>query len=156
MRTSGADSAASLATRPSPRPSLSHCFLFSPVLLNSSARAQALGVGISCAFCFIMLWGLAGAPDAQEAAVGTGWCCGLHNHLRSSRTWPCCLGSRIYILPTGEVYCFGLLPFLPLYYHGQLPDSAFSPSSCHPAGDDTGVPAGKLRRHWPWLFSPSH
>lgn len=28
---------------------------------------------------------------------------GLHSHLRSSRTWPFCLGSRMYILSIGDV-----------------------------------------------------
>ncbi|CAO2638235.1 Ubiquitin carboxyl-terminal hydrolase BAP1, partial [Lemmus lemmus] len=27
---------------------------------------------------------------------------------------------------------------------------------CHPAGDDTRVPAGKLKRPWPWCSSPSY
>lgn len=68
---------------PSQRPSLSHfCF---PILLRSSARSQALGVGPSYMSC-IMFWGLAGASQPHNVGY----------------VWACCLGSRF--LPTGDVY----------------------------------------------------
>lgn len=106
---SGPDSAACLAARPSPGP---FSVLLFQVLLNSLTRAQALGVGMRCVFC-TMLWGLTWTRqlhNAQEAAAGIGGCCGLHSHLRSSRTWLCCLGSRIYILPIGDIWFLGFWP----------------------------------------------
>lgn len=62
-----------------------------------------------------MLRGLAGARQpyhAQEAAVGIGGCSALHSHLWSSRTWLCCLGSRIYIYLL-EMSIFFFLGFCP-------------------------------------------
>lgn len=98
----------------------------------------------------IVLWGLAGQVSPMmrrkqqlelEGAMATTTIHGA-------------AGYTFYLLEMSGF--FGLLPFLPLYYHGQLSDSAFSPSSCHPAGDDTRVPAGKSGRPWPWCSSPSY
>lgn len=104
---------------------------------------------MSCVSC-IVLWGLAGQVSPMmrrkqqlelEGAM-------------ASTTIHGAAGYTFYLLEMSVF--FGLLPFLPLYYHGQLSDSAFSPSSCRPAGDDTRVPAGKSRRPWPWCSSPSY
>lgn len=87
-----------------------------PVLLNSSSqRAQPLGVGarldsLRCA------QGPAG-QGSPSCSGSSSWrwgavrCCGcIHSRLWSGRTWPFCLGSRVYILPTETSIFLGSNP----------------------------------------------
>lgn len=97
------------------------------------------------------------APDAQEASVGTGWCCGLHNHLSCIRSWPYCLGSRTYILPTGErSIVLGSCPSCQCIIMASFLILLYLPAAVILLGMTPRVPAEKLRRHWPFCSSPSY
>lgn len=82
---------------------------------------------MSCVSC-IVLWGLAGQ-------VSPIMCRKQQLELEgamASTTIHGAAGYTFYLLEMSVFFFFGLLPFLPLYYHGQLSDCFLSQqlSSC--------------------------
>lgn len=112
------------------------------------------------ALCSRAWQGTSQPHSAQDSAAGVGWYCGFHSRLWSGRTRPCCLGSRIYILPFREVYFWGSNPschcinmagfltllFLPAAVILVGPDYCITPESQVGASEGIGS----------WCSSPSH
>lgn len=105
---------------------------------------------MSCVSC-IVLWGLAGQ-------VSPIMCRKQQLELEGAMASTTIHGAAGYTFYLLEMSVFFFLGSCPSCHYIIMASflTAFSPSSCHPAGDDTRVPAGKLRRPWPWCSGPSY